>query len=277
MLKMDKNQNISQNYDHQLAVKFPEDSSINLADSLFKQAIELSYHYVGKKHYGSRVEDAEAANDLLRRALKTNPNHEGALNLYAQNLRLTLKDYRKAIEVYSRLIEINPTYENAIFRRGLCKSMLKDYLGQLDDFNRSITANKKEMTFDNFVSRAIIKERLKDYEGAICDLKEAKKIGELSPHLLYMLGNLLSETGAVDESLRHLELAMIEEKMAVVSKRRKSNPPYPLLYKIFDSYITALIRLKRYPLARKSLIEMEKNYPARTRTVKLNNLLKVLD
>lgn len=274
---MDKIQNISQNYDHQLALEFPGDSSINLADSLFKQAIELSYHYVGKKNYGSRVEDAEAANDLLRQALKINPKHEDSLNLYAQNLRLILKDYRKAIKVYSRLIEINPTYENAIFRRGLCKSMLKDYSGQLDDFNRSITANKKEMTFENFVSRAFIKEKLKDYEGAICDLKEANRLSDLSPFLRYMLGNLLSETGAAVESLRHLELAMNEEKIVAKSKSLKIPPPNPLLYKIYDSHISTLIKLKRYPSARNTLVEMKNHYPARPRTVELNNLLKTLD
>ncbi|HEX7414509.1 MAG TPA: tetratricopeptide repeat protein, partial [Bacteroidia bacterium] len=57
--------------------------------------------------------------------------------------RITKKDYKGAIEDYTKAIELNPKYANAYMVRGMCKDELKDYNGSIQDYNKAIELNPK--------------------------------------------------------------------------------------------------------------------------------------
>ena len=78
------------------------------------------------------------------KAISLDSEFTEALNGYAQNLRLNVKDYNLAIIYYSKVIELNPLFECAYFRRGICKGMLNDLHGQLYDYSKHIEASKME-------------------------------------------------------------------------------------------------------------------------------------
>ena len=247
-------------------------SSRSLAKRLFQEAEELTWQFRRKKNYnGNKTEDAIKANEILQKALELDPNFQDALNCYAHNLRLTLKNYEKAIEVYTKLIEINPKYESAIIRRGFCKRELKDYKGYLEDFNKSISVNGGKMEKGDYISRSIIKRNLKDYEGVIDDLFEARKLGEIDSFDYEKLGQAFVEIGKLEKSLEFFEKA-IQVELAKSDKKNR-NVPFPLLYRVYDSYVIILIKIGEYRNASKLLMEMKSHFPEKIRTIELINFL----
>jgi tetratricopeptide (TPR) repeat protein len=131
----------------------------NRAKDYFNEANKLQYK-------SKRFSDA---NSFYLKAISIEPDFIDALNNYAQNLRLNIKDYNLAIEYYSKVIELNPLYENAYFRRGICKGMLNDLQGQVYDYSKHIEINKPKA--DNFISRILINLRLENYLAVKEDCK----------------------------------------------------------------------------------------------------------
>lgn len=148
--------------------KFVDKSSARLANDLLNKAIEYCW----------KIKNFQKATEYFEKCLNINPNFIDALNGFAQHQRLNLKDYNYAIELYSKVIAINPKYENAYYRRGFCKGNLKDHVGHLADYNEYMKHIKIDS--DTYVSRAIIKSRLHDFNGVIQDYTKAIELNELN-------------------------------------------------------------------------------------------------
>lgn len=251
------------------------DESLNtLPNKLFKKAEELTWRHIREENYiGDKVDDAKNANKLYLKAIKLNPSFQNALNGYAQNLRLIIKDYESAIDVYTKLIDINPNYESAYIRRGYCKSQLNDYQGHLDDFNKSISINNGKMDVDDYVSRSIIKQKLKDYKGVRNDLLEAIKLGRVNAYTYERLGKAYIELNDYHNSFRAFEKA-IEIELTKIDKSSK-NAPFPLLYRVYDVYITTLFKNDNHKKASEHLEKMKFHFPEKPRTIELINLLNL--
>lgn len=131
------------------------------AVALFEEADYLQY----------KMKKFEEAHRMYLKAIAIEPNFTDALNNCAQNLRFNFKDYKGAIEMFSRIIEINPLYELVYFKRGLCKEKLKDFEGQINDYSRHIEINIPDA--DDFLSKAIRYFYMKKYQNAIDDCKIA--------------------------------------------------------------------------------------------------------
>ncbi|RZL47812.1 MAG: hypothetical protein EOP00_10875 [Pedobacter sp.] len=115
------------------------------------------------------------ANRLYLKVIASKPNFIDALNNHAQNLRLNFKNYDEAIKFYTKVIDINPLFENAYFRRGICKGSLNDLIGQIEDYSRNIEINKPRA--DAFISRALISFKAGKYEDVIRDCRIAIELG----------------------------------------------------------------------------------------------------
>lgn len=128
---------------------------------------------------------AEASNYYLK-AISLDSEFTEALNGYAQNLRLNVKDYNLAIIYYSKIIELNPLFECAYFRRGICKGMLNDLHGQLYDYSKHIEINKPKA--DNFISRILINLKL---ENNLAVIEDCKIVLSLEPNHPFALKTLI--------------------------------------------------------------------------------------
>lgn len=133
----------------------------NRAKDYFNKAEELQYKF-------KRFSDASA---FYLKAISIEHDFIDALNNYAQNLRLNIKDYNLAIVYYSKVIDLNPLYESAYFRRGICKGMLNDLQGQVYDYSRHIEINEPDAS--NFASRILINLKLENNLAVIEDCKIA--------------------------------------------------------------------------------------------------------
>lgn len=117
------------------------------------------------------------ANLFFVRSITHEPDFIIGLNGYAQNLRLNCKQYGRAIQIYTRIININPYFQYAYFRRGICRGHLHDFEGQYFDYSHHIFYSHPE-AFD-YVSRAFVSKRIGNLENVIADCKTALSIDPL--------------------------------------------------------------------------------------------------
>jgi len=87
-----------------------------------------------------------------------------------------LKDYKGAIDEYTKAIEVNPKYALAYRGRGAAKVQLDDYRGAITDFTKAIEADQND-TF-SYWDRGIARGAIDDNDGAIADLT---KVIEINP------------------------------------------------------------------------------------------------
>ena len=96
------------------------------------------------------------------------------------NYKYSLKDYIGAINDFDKSIELNP--QEAIYYnyRGVSEFELKDYHGAITDFTKAIELNPQKAS--NYNNRGVVKHRLGDYEGATYDYEQAIGIDSQSPN-----------------------------------------------------------------------------------------------
>ena len=57
---------------------------------------------------------------------------------------MCLKEFKGAIDDFTKAIEIDPNDDSSYKCRGLSKKILKDFKGALDDFNKAIEIGKEK-------------------------------------------------------------------------------------------------------------------------------------
>ncbi|OQB00229.1 MAG: GTP pyrophosphokinase YwaC [Spirochaetes bacterium ADurb.Bin218] len=120
-------------------------------------------------HLENRLKDAL---ELYTQLLLVSPNH------YIYNHRglvyFTLSEYEKAIEDFSKAIEMEPRDTRVYTNRGLAYRMLKRYDESLRDFNKSLELNP--LWPDTFYGRALTYYDLGDIQHALDDCDKAISI-----------------------------------------------------------------------------------------------------
>ena len=81
---------------------------------------------------------------------------------------LVKNNYPEAINKLNVCIQVRPAEYQAWFYRGVCKYYLNDNLGALSDLEMA-TSNYSAWFYDACTYRALVKDRLEDYDGAIKD------------------------------------------------------------------------------------------------------------
>jgi len=102
---------------------------------------------------------SETENDLLKKGYN----------------RISVKDYKGGIQIFSKIIEINPDHAEAIAYRGLCKYHIKDFEGAIRDYDKALELQPSYA--EVYDLRGIVKGELGDKEGACADWKKAFELG----------------------------------------------------------------------------------------------------
>ncbi len=118
------------------------------------------------------------------------------LNLFSQETKQMLtnsafdyvqkKEFNKAIDCYSQLIQNDPKDSYSYFDRGLTKIKIDDYNGAIDDFSKAIEIESSES--DYYQYRAKMKMKMKRYSDAILDLNKAIELEPTNSNLYYFRG-----------------------------------------------------------------------------------------
>lgn len=105
--------------------------------------------------------------DAQRAAIKAK-----ASELFSQALKE--EDNSKAIELFSKYLQLDPSSNTGYFHRGLKKSINEDFKGAIDDFTKAISINNND--YLSYANRAICKEKIGDLNGAMTDYDKALEI-----------------------------------------------------------------------------------------------------
>ena len=98
-----------------------------------------------------------------------------ASKLFAQ--AVSEKDPSKEMELYSRIIEIDPNIAEVYNNRGILRKEMNDLDGALQDYNKAIELDPNDaMSYNN---RGILKKEMNDLDGALQDYNKAM---ELNPN-----------------------------------------------------------------------------------------------
>ena len=85
------------------------------------------------------------------------------------------KDYKGAIEDFSKAIMLNDDYLAAYNNIGSTKIKMKDYKGAIEDFDKLI---KRDASYGYaYLNRGIAKEELRMFKEACDDWKKANELG----------------------------------------------------------------------------------------------------
>jgi len=114
-----------------------------------------------------------------------------------------LKNSTSEIGYYSYT---NPDYAIAYYNRGFVKDKLKDYSGAIADYNKAIGLDPNYAAA--YYNRGVIKVDLKDYYGAIADYTKAI---EINPNL----ATAYSNRGIAKELIGDLNGACDDAKKAI--------------------------------------------------------------
>ena len=253
-----------------------------------KENEKLALEYLASAdEYQYKKRNFDVASLHYQIAIHFNPSLLEALNNYAQNLRLNDKDYKKAIEFYTRVIEIDPQYEYAYLRRGLCKGAMGDFHGQIKDYSEAINQTDK---LDYYISRALIKFKINDYDGVITDCSYVIEKSPKDYHVYGYRGRAYISKNMLKEALRDLDYAI--ELFESISITYDYVPPFSHgIYRdrayvhlqsrrLLDSlkdFLTIVEKAPNHPLAYRLSAHIYKKLDNTTMYSKMMNKFKELD
>jgi tetratricopeptide (TPR) repeat protein len=88
-------------------------------------------------------------------------------------------DYRGAVADYDRTLALNPNFSEVYFRRGIARSLLKNWQGAADDYTQAIALKPEHA--ESYLHRGNMRNILADWRGAKADFDF---VIALNPHML---------------------------------------------------------------------------------------------
>jgi tetratricopeptide (TPR) repeat protein len=162
--------------------KLSQDHSNNLISPAIQESIKRLLRYIEADQQENKRELLAAAESLLE-IVEHKPSLSKKSKLIAHVYRKRgfayrrLNQFDKAIEDYSRAIELDPNYSRAYASRGSVYRVLKDYERAIEDFDQALKHNPKYASAYN--SRSETYRLGKEYLRALEDLNRAI---ELEPY-----------------------------------------------------------------------------------------------
>lgn len=146
------------------------------------------------------------------------------------------KDYRGAIEEYSKAIQLNPKYTNAYYNRGITYSYLEDNYYAINDLNMVI---KLDPNISNaYKKRGYLKYENDDYEGAFEDLNELIKIEANNEEVLLLIEKLKTILiSGIQENCYLLELRKNSKNFSIADEITNKVPTAEEIAKTLDMTI----------------------------------------
>lgn len=161
--------------------------------------------YLQLSNLQEALSDAEKALTLLETG--QNPPVHSALAYQVKGMVFqNQKNYKVALECFSKAIEIDPRNGKLWNSRGGIYFNTKEYDKALKDFDKAIELDNSLAMF--YSNRASIKLELKDVDAALLDLNEALKLDDANPLVYYTRGNAYSKLSKLDEALKDYDRAI---------------------------------------------------------------------
>ncbi|MBD3410674.1 MAG: tetratricopeptide repeat protein [Ignavibacteriales bacterium] len=207
--------------------------------------------------YGDRGEREEAIADYTR-AMKHYVENDVALAALYNNRgyeKRQLKDYREAVNDFSKAISLNPDSFAAHWRRASTYGHLGQYEKSIRDYDEAIRmATSDRVLASLYLGRAYEKRFTQDYEGAMKDVVKALAFNDQMAEAYYLSGkinyeNLKNRNSAIADFERAIEISQhpgtysafsrfylgdgdeaVDEMQAVIDRARKAEKDEDVAY-----------------------------------------------
>ena len=176
--------------------------------------------------------DYKSAIENYTKAIDINTN-DPLLYLYRGQSKFKLKDYLGALSDYSKANELEPEDEYINESIGFVYSEMKDHKKAIQAFTTCIEINLCT-SFDLYLHRAIEKRELNDYEGEIEDLTKAIKSLDEDDYILKT--RLFKQRGKAREKLGDIKGSIDDFKKEKESSEKSTEEFFLNLIKEYKEY-----------------------------------------
>ena len=116
-------------------------------------------------------------------------------------------DYKNAIKFYNKAIPLIPTITSIYYYRGCSKQYLEDYIGAVEDFDKSIEIGASNRDLSYYQRSKIKSHKLRDKKGALEDLNKAIELNPNDADYYYSRAILVDDYDALQDLNKAVELA----------------------------------------------------------------------
>jgi len=172
-------------------------------------------------HAGKFLMDAKhfkQAKKFFQLYLRQNPDKD-EVTFYLGVCHTALKEYPKAIELYTKSLVNSPYAFSSWLNLGTLYTALKQYDKAVDAYSYAIAINEKDIFA--LSNRGNVYHKLKEYRLAIEDFLEVEKLEPKNPGAFYRLGEIYADLNEMDNSVNYFLkfLAVVPEQQVDVEKR----------------------------------------------------------
>ncbi|MBL3701555.1 tetratricopeptide repeat protein [Sulfitobacter sp. BDSS02] len=191
----------------------------DLAVSTYKQVPQDSPEYsaaeLGRAEALRRAAKPDAAIEALENLAKTYPDMPMIYSSLG-DLRRQEEEYKEAVKAYDRAIELTEEGAQAtwflLYARGISHERLKEWEEAEADFRQALELNPEQPQVLNYLGYSLV-ERQENLEEALSMIERAVAARPDSGYIVDSLGWVLYRMGRYDEAVEHMEKAV--ELMAV--------------------------------------------------------------
>ena len=164
----------------------------------------------------SELQEYQKAMEDFSRAIELESRYASAYNNRG-SIYSMFNEYQKAVWDFNRAIELEPEYASPLYNRGLVFRKLGQDQKAIADYSRAIELNPEYVSA--YVNRGNSYSRLKEYQKAIADLSRAIELNPWHASAYYNRGIVYTRSGNYQKAITNLNKAI------------ELNPEYVSAYK----------------------------------------------
>lgn len=143
----------------------------------FTEAIRLTpgdiQAFFGRGIVRYQLHELDGAREDLEYCVKTSNRNPMAYN-YLAAVCFLQQDFQCALENYTEVIRLDPSYPDIYTNRGMMRHYVRDFKGAIQDYDEAI--KRKPESASPYNNRAAAKMMQSDFQGALADLDKAISI-----------------------------------------------------------------------------------------------------
>jgi len=116
------------------------------------------------------------------------------------------KDKLKAVELYTKVIDIDANNETAYFNRANQKQQMGDNKGAIDDYTSALILNPNDI--EAYCNRGISKSIMGDTQGAMDDYDKAKELDTKNVLIYNNRANIYLKNNQISEAVQEINIAI---------------------------------------------------------------------
>ncbi len=117
-----------------------------------------------------------------------------------------LAEFASSIIYYSKVLELDPNDHEVLLERASLYAKTKEFKKAIDDYTKAIDYDKENASL--YHNRGLLYGEIKDYTMAISDLNQAIKFDSGKAHYYYNLANFIKDTGDYKLAIKDYDKAI---------------------------------------------------------------------